>query len=632
MVRGNGRGRWRPLHGLAVTPDAGTGALPRRARRDALVLQSLALDRELPLRPLYWTSTAGGAVLDAGRVLLPDGAMFSSDTYFGNFFEFQWRLHTTLASLSLRLDLQGGGIVRIKRQTPHGGETLLEERRVAGPVTIDVACEVTHFRQAGRLWFELVADGELVLSAASWVTRDSARQPVRLGLGICTYNRERPLAQVLERIEQHPALDGLVERIIVVNQGTPELGRRLPMGPRVDVIEQANLGGAGGFGRAMLEFLDDDTLTHLCLLDDDVAIEPDSLVRLCGLFALARSEFAVGGHMLDAVQPFRLYEAGGLVGGNGMLQPLMQGLDLREAETLDALLDTVAMDYNGWWMFAASKLAVREAGLPLPCFIRGDDVEYGVRLAGKGVPTLSVPGVSIWHDPFYLKIGNWQLYYETRNGLVFQALHRATPPGALAATMLKHLLTHLLTFRYYSAALVVCAIEDYLSGPGFLHGDPRPIHARLLALKTEFPEEWTRREQALPQAQPAESPSSYAGFVARIVRALCRNAVRPSPSAAPAARLKVQDLVWFRVVGADCLAVDTVWDERLPTYRRDRASFLRLSGTGLRAIWRLYRTHGSVAPRVQAASVSVTSPEFWRDYVRRTATPAAGKTPVVAES
>ena len=43
--------------------------------------------------------------------------------------------------------------------------------------------------------------------------------------------------------------------------------------------------------------------------------------------------------------------------------------------------------------------------MPLPCFIRADDVEFGLRLHRDGVVTVPRPGVGICHEPFYLKVG-----------------------------------------------------------------------------------------------------------------------------------------------------------------------------------------------------------------------------------
>jgi len=101
-----------------------------------------------------------------------------------------------------------------------------------------------------------------------------------------------------------------------------------------------------------------------------------------------------------------------------------------------------------------------------------------------------------------------------------------------------------------------------------------------------------------------------------MVRALLGNWIRPTWADSEPEHLNVRDLVWFRVLQSDCLAVDTYWDRELPTFRRNRASFRELMGAGLRAIWRVH----AAAPRLRrdwrAASPRLTSVPFWRDYVR----------------
>ncbi len=319
--------------------------------------------------------------------------------------------------------------------------------------------------------------------------------------------------------------------------------------------------------------------------------------------------------MLDSIQPTMLYEAGAVVLDNWALQPLSHGQDLKNLDVLTGLLEVKPMHYNGWWMFGFPKCLVEKAGMPLPCFIRGDDVEFGLRLHNQGVFTVSLPGVAIWHEPFYLKLGGWQLYYETRNALVCAALHQNFAPFRVAVKLTKRLLTQLLTYRYYNAALLVRAIEDFAKGPGFLESDPRPLHASLSLLRESYAQTWTRRETVLRAALVGRSPRRLPGFVLAMMSALVRNWVWTSvPRAAPAL-IQARDLVWFRVMASDCLAVDTYWDGQLPTYCRDRTIFRRLLRAGLLAIWRLFRSAASLQQDIARAKPALTSLPFWRRYL-----------------
>ena len=253
----------------------------------------------------------------------------------------------------------------------------------------------------------------------------------------------------------------------------------------------------------------------------------------------------------------------------------------------------------------------------LPCFIRGDDVELGLRLHDRGVPTASLPGVGIWHEPFYLKIGGWQLYYETRNALAIAALHQDFGRSHVALQVLKRLLGYLLTYRYYSAALIVRAAEDFLRGPALLDGDPRPIHAGLGELRARHPDAWTPRERVLAPAPVGGSPRRVGGFALRMAWLVAVNWLRPAAPDAQPRLLHAHDLVWFRVGGSDALAVETHWDRELPTFRRDRAQFRTLLVAGVRAAFTLHRRAPELRAAWQREAPRLTSVAFWRDYLRR---------------
>ena len=564
-----------------------------------------------------------------GTLHLEHGVTISFDTYFGALFEQQWRVYTLAGRFTLTLDLAGRALIRIWRRTAQGSRSLLHERLMDGPGAIGLPDDKPHFRQTGRIWFELTAqDGPVTLRTAEWsASAPTTVAPARLGVVICTFNREADLRTVLATLAEDSD-DDAVARIVVVNQGRPGLRTSPAIAPaavlladRLRIVEQANLGGAGGFGRGLLETLDDPAVTHVCFLDDDVRIEPESLRRMAAFFTLAKHGFALGGHMLDSVRPTTLYEGGATVEANGGLTPLHHALDLTRPAALDSLMDIAAMHYNGWWMFGFPKSLAASHGMPLPCFIRGDDVEFGLRLHEAGVPTVPLPGVGIWHEPFYLKIGGWQLYYETRNALIAAALHQDFSPNRIALMLAKRLLTQLLTYRYYSAALIVRAIEDFRTGPAILDQDPRPLHASLAPLQARYPPMTTPRERVLPPAPVGGSPRHRIGFGIAMLQALWRNTIRPTAPSAPPAWLDVKDLVWFRVQGADSLAVDTHWDLALPTYRRDRAAFRSLLPAGLRAINALRARAPSLVAQWREEAPRLTSVPFWRGYVRYGATP-----------
>lgn len=597
-------------------------------------LQRTVLDRPASLRDLYWRSQRDGRpspnavhLGSSGVLHIEAGATAAFDTYFNALFEHHWRLHTRAASLTLRVELQGRARLLLWRITGHGGDpALLHDAEVEGTTQIALPPDVQHFRQAGMVWFELTAlDGPAVLQRADWFAADAMPEPVGLGVVICTFNREAELARILAAIAGDPALDADasgVTRVFVINQGNPGLlahsdvaPQAARLGGRLRVVEQANFGGAGGFCRGLLEALDDPAITHVVFLDDDVRLEPESLLRMAAFFALARGEMCLGGHMLDGIHPTTLYEGGAVVRDNWAVHALSHQLDLRSREVLAGLLDVQAIHYNGWWCFGFPKHLVAEHGMPLPCFIRGDDLEWGMRLHEQGVPTVSLPGVGVWHEPFYLKRNDWQIYYETRNTLICAALHMNFSPRHAATQALTQLMTYLLTYRYYNAALVVRGIEDFLRGPAILDAEPQALHASLHELRSFHPEDTVRREVVMWDASLAEVPRSRSRHARALGTTLRRNWMKPSHANARPRRVPVRDLVWYRIRGFDALAVETYWDRDLPLFRRDRARFRTLLRAGLRAVWALY----AKAPELRAAwkqeMPRITSVRHWRAYL-----------------
>ena len=623
---------------------------PSPSRKDAvqeITLQRVLLDRPSGVRALYWTLTPapftpgpGGHARANGSISVDPGAVLGFDTYFNAFYEQNWRGHTALGAIFLHLDLHGAATLRVTRRVSTGhrcghgcGEGCNRQfidRRVAelplegaGPVRLAIPSETLNFRQHGMLVFEIVAHSQVEFCGGRWTTE--AAVPRRTGLApvFCTFNRQADIAAVLETITADAAVVAGLTRIFVVNQGDAGLARHPAVAPvlarcpgLVRIIEQDNFGGAGGFGRGLLAALDDPEATHAVLLDDDIRIEPDSLLRMASFFALARGDNPVGGHMLDRVQPTLLYEAGAVIrDANWSFHPQHHGLDIGDRRNLPILADPYPIQFNGWWCLGIPLSLIREQGMPLPCFIRGDDVEFGMRLYNSGVPTLPMPGIAVWHEPFYLKLGGWQLYYETRNMLIASAIHMDVGGLGLVVRMARALLLHLLTFRYYSAALIVEAIRDALRGPEVLDGPPQAIHAGLAAIRQRFPDETVGRDVVLGDQDVRPSPSGRFAWISALAGSVLWSAMRPTAPGARPRRLLVRDFGWSRLRRADCIALETWWDRDLPVFRRSRENFRTLLRLAIPLLLRLWREAPAFRRSWREAFPRHSSVSFWHDYL-----------------
>jgi len=349
-------------------------------------------------------------------------------------------------------------------------------------------------------------------------------------------------------------------------------------------------------------------------MDDDVEIEPEAIYRTARLYALAIEDMVIGGHMLDLFRPNILYEAGARLNLSRLsLEPLHHELDLAEPGVLSNFADASPMHYNGWWFMGLPLRLIGRHGLPMPCFIRGDDVEFGLRLHEAGVPIVSTPGIGIWHEPFYAKLGSWHLYYEFRNMLVLVSRHRQDPAPALMRTTLRWIIADLLTFRYQRAALLLRAANDFIDGPEIFSRNPQDVHRSLNAIRTLFPPLRTARFKVLEQPDPPEGPRSRFSLFLGVAAALLTEWHRRDGNRT--IRIHPRDHLWFRVRGADLVAVDESWEQDLPTYRRSRATFRALAQQSFHLWLRMRREMPLAATRWKEAHPIFTGEHFWRRYL-----------------
>ena len=594
------------------------------------ILQRFITDRAPARRALYWRdlqADAGGDVAvtirDDGVLDVACGGRLSFDTYFNAFFEAQWLRHTGLRSVNLQVSISGTALVRIYRQAL-GRKVLVGEHPAGpGPVRLAVPLAAINFRQNGFLSAEFCAvNGAFSFTGGAWTTDDSPAASVGLAAVFCTFNREADIARVLHSIGRDAAVQDSVSRIFVVNQGRPGLAR-VPvvadaaelLGDRLTIIEQDNFGGAGGFSRGLLAALREPGSTHAVLLDDDLELEPDSLLRMAAFFSFATRDIVLGGHMLDMLHPTMLYEAGAVIAERHWeFHPQHFMLDITGEGALERLTQPYAVHYNGWWCCGFPLSVVREHGMPLPCFIRGDDMEFGLRLHQRGVPTVPMPGVAVWHEPFYLKLGNWQLYYETRNLLVAMALHQPFGTLGVVRRVGRQIVSHLLTYRYYSTALILQGIEDFLAGPDVMRAPPLPRHASLQALKAAYPPAFSPREAVMHQQKLRPIPVGRVRCLILLLVLLVRNAVLPTCKS-DARTLPVDQFHWLTIRDAGHVTTETWWDDSLPAYRRTREYHRPLLRRAAGLVVRLLRELPQAAAAWRAAAAELTSVPSWQAYL-----------------
>jgi galactofuranosylgalactofuranosylrhamnosyl-N-acetylglucosaminyl-diphospho-decaprenol beta-1,5/1,6-galactofuranosyltransferase len=582
---------------------------------------------------------------DRRAIVLSHGAVLRTDTWFNAFFESYWREYTHLSELVLQLRVSGAGTLRLFRRSSREEKHLLKEIDFSGhdrELRIELAEERPASACFGLLFFEIGAySSRVIMHQAEWAARAVVTRPVRLGAGICTFNRASLLIRNVRALLADPDVAQVLERIIVVDQGREKVSNHPAFAAlmrvaaeRLQLVEQDNLGGAGGFTRCLLEAQSTGSATHILLMDDDILPEPESVLRTAAFLSLARGDLAVGGHMLDRFRPRQLVESGSryLPERVRIDEPSRHRLD--RADDLLPFLEPRPRHYNGWWFFAFPLTVLDRVGLPLPLFLRGDDVEFGCRLMRQAVPTVALPGIAVWHEPFERKGRGWHAFYELRNLLIVGALHFPIVSAAtVARRFLSRLLDELLAYDYYESWLLCEAVAAYLRGPKALRQPPQTIQQRLgamgekLASRVQPCED--RKISLSGGCQPpetsetrgADAPRSESLALLRLWRwwLVLRNLLLPSPSAEARPRkvLHGSGEQWYHISTADVVGVAESHHDRVVVLRRSRGRFVRSLLRGFWLALRLLGGHRRAVRRWRASAATLTSRPFWLEHLKR---------------
>ncbi len=244
---------------------------------------------------------------------------------------------------------------------------------------------------------------------------------------------------------------------------------------RLKVYPNPNTGGSGGFTRGMIEALAlDPKPTHVLLMDDDVLIMDESIFRTFYLLRIIKPEFEehfVSGAMFDYDRREIQYEDVGYVHvEDASYGPLKDRLKM---SSVDALLKNEEMSgrrqnnsYAGWWYCCIPVCHIERNGLPLPLFVRGDDVEFSLR---NNAEFVTMNGICIWHVGFAGKFNAaMELYQVHRNSLVIQAASGICGDIDFIKRMKNLFWKELTRFAYNNCQQILDAIDDFMKGPEFL--------------------------------------------------------------------------------------------------------------------------------------------------------------------
>ena len=583
---------------------------------------------------LYSVVARGAARRERGSVTLAPGTTVHTNTYFGRFYATYWQRWTGVEQVEVTARASGAGRVRLLSSDTNKVFRYTDSAEVVAGTDareIRLSAPVDRFLDGGGMWLEITSElGELTLSEVRWTVLAPRAVPAT-DIVICTYNRVEECLDTLQALVDDPEAFAVVGHVRVVDQGSDPLESRerfatisAALGERLIYVRQPNLGGAGGFTRGLYEATTGAPEEHrdVLLMDDDVMLEPELLIRLTAFAACTPQPTIVGGQMLNLLHPGHLHVSGeyadpenlinGLPTPGALKEAYLLGLDDRNLPiNQERRTDTV---YNGWWSCLVPAEVVRRIGYPLPIFFQWDDVEYGYRARAEGFPTVSLPGAGVWHGDFGWKDWDeWHRYFNLRNGLIMSALHTGFSTKKIGAKVAHLLSVYLIGMHYGLTATLLQAVEDFLEGPEILRDGSAESAARIRAIRAEYPETKLHKMsdiaedfRALDIRRAGGKPSNETLTWAKRVAFLLADKAPHPMGFIPAG-----DAHWWHVGLFRRAVVTDMGETGVRIRERDRDKLVTLAKRGAVALKRLHQEGPAVAARYRAAVPELTSRENW---------------------
>lgn len=618
------------------------------SRIDMRRLEFGSMNQSTLQRLLRGAGSSTGVTCDSfsitGRtsLTLNDRGHMSGCTFFNAFPASYWRRWTAVKTVRFTASIVGNAKISIFRSTGRGliypvAERVVQTEDSAVSVCVDVP--MVGLMDGGYFWFDAESlDGPVTVTDAAWAVPRSARtaeHDTSMSIAITTFNRAAYCMNQLRAIAGSSALRKRLDTVYCTDQGSDLVCEQegfteisADLGQQLTYIQQANLGGSGGFSRGMYETVKAGDSDFVLLLDDDAVSEPESILRSIQFSDYTIRPVLVGGGMFHLDNRTMLYTQGERINPQRMWMYPSKSMGYNHDFSVEPLRDSpdrhqrIDEDFNGWWMCLIPVAVMRKIGLSLPVFIKFDDIEYGLRAGKAGFPTVCLPGVAVWHQAWHDKdpARSWEEYFTERNRWITALLtYPDTPPRMLLETLYGDASLGL-RFVYSAMALHHMALKDIMRGPQYLVdclptklGEVRELRAQYPDAQVEdsfeaFPEPVGEVES--PKNHPSTMKSRYKAAVGLIAASFVRN-VDPDKAMRPDAAISARDAAWTWLAfdHVNSALVTAADGNGVAWLKRDNKRFRQGMLEGYRLTRRILRNWRRLSAQYRAYGIS--SMETW---------------------
>ena len=423
------------------------------------------------------------------------------DTYFNSFSLFKWYKYTNINDVKLKLILKGKFVVNlIHFYLKPGGKLewkIIEKKKIESLDSPREFCfnYITDV-PFGLLSFglESLEDDGMFLGGYYYSDIEEKNiHNVKIGIGICTYKREKYIQDNINHLKysilenETSALNDKIEIFISDNAGTLEENNIAS--PKIHIFKNKNTGGSGGFTRTMIEVnkanKNGSNFSHILLMDDDIIFDSESIYRTFAILSILKDEYIdsfVGGAMFFIDRKYIQHANGEYWHGDrydSFITTYNLNRDMRELINVVENENVTNANYQAWWYCVIPMSICRTNNLPLPFFIKSDDIEYSIRNLNN---LITINGIAVWHESFESKYSASNEYYTVRNYLITSSIHRIGLKSKDIKKYAKNYILHYLSnFKYLEIELFCKAINDFLKGVDYFKNiDLETYHKKIM--------------------------------------------------------------------------------------------------------------------------------------------------------
>lgn len=479
-----------------------------------MILSNLLLSCKMPrAEELLYKRIAGQVNPKGNELYFSEYTEISFETYFNLLPAGKLKRYTVVEKIRLVLEGQGEFQFQLYEKDEHIQKLIISQKITFKNNRYNASFTLNELLSEESYYFFTLksCENKSCLFRGCWETNDSPAQSVHLAIGICTFRREEyvrrnvvSLNNYLQDTDEGYNTDGCSVDLLIADNGRTLINESLP----ATIFPNRNYGGSGGFTRCMIEALKKKCYTHILLQDDDILLEPEVVFRTVSFLRVIRPEYrdvSISGSMFLMDNPTIQYEGGAIWEGHPVA--VKGKLDLSSETGLLENGKDEPVDYGAWW-YNCIPMKYVESNLPLPFFIKCDDVEFGLQNHAR---TITLNGIGVWHESFDKKFNAYLEYYASRNALFTEALHPEKydlRKGIALETKL--FFRWLLRQNYNAAKFREKAMEDFRKGFRWLWNlDAETLNKELIATDKAWLEEHAVTEKELEQFGIENIPDDY---------------------------------------------------------------------------------------------------------------------------